>query len=257
MSSNPTQPRTNSSTPAAVRLQRVFQHVNGRCVLSDINLSIPPGQVYLLLGPNGAGKTLLMHLLTGLHPPSVGEVEVLGQPINKLTPARRTALRRNIGMVFQHGSLIGDLNILDNILLPLRCEALPRKEMARRARLIMTRLHLDGMENLYPDSLSGGLLKQVELARALIHRPQLLIWDEILDSVDAASAREVLNLIKNERTLSNMTLILTSHRQSLMTELAEQVGILERGQLLYQGSPEQVLAASASQPHLHTLLRNL
>ena len=250
-------PPINSARRAkenAIHLQQVFQHIDGRCVLSNIALRIPRGRVFLLLGPNGAGKTLLMHLLTGLHQPSVGTIEILGQPINQLSATRRAALRRDIGMVFQHGSLIGDLNILDNILLPLRCEALQRSEMARRARLIMTRLHLDGMENLYPDALSGGLLKQVELARALIHRPQLLIWDEILDSVDAASAHEVLNLIKNERTLGNMTLILTSHRQSLMTELAEQIGILERGRLLFQGSPGQVLAASASQPRLHTLL---
>jgi len=239
----------------AVHLSGVFQHIDDRCVLSNIELRIPRGRVFLLLGPNGAGKTLLMHLLTGLHRPSVGDVSILGEPINQLSAARRATLRRHIGMVFQRGSLIGDLSILDNILLPLRCESLRRAEMARRARLIMTRLHLDGMENLYPDALSGGLLKRVELARALIHRPQLLIWDEILDGVDAASAHEVLNLIKNERTLGDMTLILTSHRQSLMTQLAEQVGILDQGRLIFNGSPAQVQAASSSHPRLNTLLK--
>ena len=165
-----------------------------------------------------------------------------------------TALRRRIGVVFQGGSLIGDLSVLENILLPLRRDALTHTEMARRARLVMTRLHLDGLENLYPEALSGGRLKQVELARALIHRPDLLLWDEVLDGIDWDSAREVLNLMRNERTLSDMTLILTSHRHSLLTSLADQVGILDQGRLRFTGTFEQVRQAAASHRRLQTLL---
>jgi len=235
-------------------MQQVFQHIDGRCVLSAIDLDIAPGQVFLLLGPNGAGKSLLLHLLTGLHQPSAGHITVLGEDLASQSRRARLALRRRIGMVFQGGSLISDLNVLDNILLPLRHDALSDIEMARRARLIMTRLHLDGLENLYPGALSGGTLKQVELARALIHRPQLLIWDEVLDGVDQDSAQQVLKLMRNERTLGDMTVILTSRRHSHLSTLADHIGILDGGRLRCSGTLAQVRRATAAQQRLQTLL---
>lgn len=238
----------------AIHLQRVFQHVDGRCVLSDINLRIPAGQVFFLLGPNGAGKTLMLHLLAGLHTPSSGRVAVLGEDWSRLSNSSRAALRKRIGMVFQNGSLLGDLTVLENILLPLRREPLTRNQLARRARLMMTRLHIDGLENLYPDALSGGMLKQVELARALIHQPELLIWDEVLDGLDWDAAQEVLNLVRNERTLREMSLILTSHRPKLITGLADRLGFLERGCLRFTGNFAEAVQAGADQQRLQTML---
>ena len=248
-------PTTRSeSPPLAVHLQQVFQHIDGRCLLSAIDLSIPSGQVFLLIGPNGAGKSLLLQLLAGLHPPSAGTAMVLGHDWAQLSGAARAAQRHRIGMVFQNGSLLGDLTVLENILLPLRRDALTRNEMGRRARLIMTRLHLDGLENLYPDALSGGTLKQVELARALIHQPELLILDEVLDGLDWEAAREVLTLLRNERTRRDMTLILTSHQPGLIHDLSDQIGVLDRGRLRFSGSVDEVHRAAANHRWLQMLL---
>jgi ABC-type transporter Mla maintaining outer membrane lipid asymmetry ATPase subunit MlaF len=239
-----------------VQLQQVFQHVDGRCVLSGIDLSIATGQVFLLIGPNGAGKSLLLQLLAGLHPPSAGSVTVLGHDWAQLSGTARRAQRRRIGMVFQGGSLLGDLTVLENILLPLRHEPLNDNEMVRRARLIMTRLHLDGLENAYPHSLSGGTLKQVELARALIHEPELLIWDEVLDGLDWDAAHEVLTLIDNERSRRDMTLILTSHQPGLIHDLSDQIGVLDRSQLRFDGNFDQLRDAAAGHLWLQSLLRD-
>jgi len=238
----------------AVDLQQVFQHIDGHCVLSGIDLQVPAGQVFLLLGPNGAGKTLMLQLLSGLRQPSSGRVSVLGESFSGRSRGELKALRRRIGVVFQGGSLIGDLSVLENILLPLRQDGLRRAEMERRSRLVMTRLHLDGLENAYPHSLSGGTLRQVELARALIHRPELLIWDEVLDGVDWDSAQEVLNLMRNERSYNDMTVILTGHRRSLLTSLADRIGIIDQGRLRFIGSLQQVREAAAGHRRLQTLL---
>jgi ABC-type transporter Mla maintaining outer membrane lipid asymmetry ATPase subunit MlaF len=248
----------DAKTPApalAVQLQRVFQHIDGRCLLSDIDLNIPSGRVFLLVGPNGASKSLLLHLLAGLHPPSAGTATVLGRDWAGLSGAARVAQRQRIGMVFQNGSLLGDLTVLENILLPLRRDPLTRGEMGRRARLIMTHLHLDGLENLYPDALSGGTLKQIELARALIHQPELLIWDEVLDGLDWDAAQEVLTLIRNERSRRDMTLILTSHQPDLIHQISDQIGVLDRGRLRFSGSIDEAHRAAADHHWLHTLLK--
>ena len=120
----------------------------------------------------------------------------------------------------------------------------------------MTRLRLDGLENSYPNSLSGGTLKQVELARALIHEPELLIWDEVLDGLDWDAAHEVLTLIDNERSRRDMTLILTSHQPGLIHDLSDQIGVLDRGQMRFDGNFEQLRDAAAGHRWLQSLLRD-
>ncbi len=239
---------------AIVTFKNVFQHVKGRCVLDDINVNIEQGESFALLGPNGAGKTLLLRLIMGLDRPSSGRVEVLGREFNSLSHVELTQLRRSIGMVIQSGALLNGLTVLENLILPLRNSGDSVARMRRSARLIMTQLRLDGMENLRPNELSGGVMRKVELARALICKPALLLWDELMDGLDPVSALEILNHLQREKENNNMTFIFTTHQSGGAVLSASRIGVLDNGRLLFEGSHEQLVRAKAEQLELRYTL---
>ena len=239
---------------AIVIFKNVFQHVNGRCVLDDINMSVEQGESFALLGPNGAGKTLLLRLIMGLDFPSAGRIEVLGREFSSLTHAELWQLRRSIGMVIQSGALLNGLTVLENLILPLRNSGDSVARMRRSARLIMTQLRLDGMENLRPNELSGGVMRKVELARALICKPALLLWDELMDGLDPVSALEILNHLQREKANNNMTFIFTTHQSGGAVLSASRIGVLDNGRLLFEGSHEQLVRAKAEQLELRYTL---
>lgn len=227
----------------AVELDAVFQHVGGRCALEGIHLDVALGDSLALVGPNGAGKTLLLRLIAGLDAPTAGRIRVLGHDLAHLGRGERAALRAQLGMVFQGGSLLNGLTVAENILLPLRDSGLSREAMWRATRLAMMQLRLDGLENRYPYQLSGGLVRQIELARALIHRPQLLLWDEVVDGLDLAASLELEGLLREHRSQHAMTVITTSHLADRALRGVARVAILEAGRLIFTGTPEEARAA--------------
>ncbi len=227
----------------ALELTGVFQHVGGRCALESIDLVVAEGTWLLLVGPNGAGKSLLTRLVLGLDTPSAGQVRVLGLDLGTLVGRERQALRARLGFVLQGGSLLQDLSVLENLLLPLRSRPGGRAELARAARLVMAALRLDGLEDQAPRALSLGQRRQVELARALIHRPDLLIWDGLSDGLDPIAVRETLTVLRAQRATRPFTLIATDNRADALGDGADQVAVLERGRLIFDGTPADLQAA--------------
>jgi ABC-type multidrug transport system ATPase subunit len=127
--------------------------------------------------------------------------------------------------------------------------------MWRRARLIMTQLRLDGLENLYPHELSGGLLRKVELARALIQRPKLLMWDELLDGLDPVAVVEIEEHLAREKRSRDMTVIFTTHQTSGGLSIADRVGVLDNGRLIFDGEVKDLSRAGRDDPDLHYALK--
>lgn len=203
-----------------------------------------------MLGPNGAGKTLLLRLIMGLDRPSAGRIVVLGQDCNRLSAAGFSRLRKSLGLVLQGGGLLHGLSVAENLMLPLWTGGEATDLMARRVRLIMTQLRLDGLENLYPHELSGGVLRKVELARALIQHPKLLMWDELLDGLDPASVVELQELLTRERRTREMTILFTTHQPAGVFSLASRVGVLDSGRLLFTGSIGDLSEAGKYDPDL-------
>jgi ABC-type multidrug transport system ATPase subunit len=214
--------------------------------LDDIRLSLPEGGWLLIVGPNGAGKSLLTRLILGLDRPSAGTIQVLGHDMERLGGSAMARLRRDIGAVLQRGSLLADYSVLDNLLLPLRDAHMTRNEMARAARLVMTLLGLDGLENHLPRGLSLGQQRRVELARALIHRPRLLVWDGLSDGLDPAAARETLDVLRNLRENRQLTLIATDNVPDALTDAEDRVAVIQHGRLLFEGTREDLDVAGAT-----------
>jgi ABC-type methionine transport system ATPase subunit len=240
---------------AALSLDGVYQHVGGRMALNDICLNLPEGAWLLICGPNGAGKSLLTRLILGLDRPSAGTIQVLGHDLARLGGGAMKRLRREMGAVLQRGSLLTDHAVLENLLLPLRDAPMTRNDMARAARLVMTLLGLDGLENHLPRALSLGQQRRVELARALIHRPRLLIWDGLSDRLDPTAARDTLAVLRGLRENQRLTLIATDNVPDALAGTADRVAVLDRGRLLFDGAVTDLEAASARRFELRAVLR--
>ena len=238
-----------------LEMTSVFQHAGGHCALNDVSLRMERGEWLLLIGPNGAGKSLLSRLILRLDEPSAGTIRLFGQDLEGRGDRAMRRLRRNLGAVLQGGSLLDGMTVLENLLLPLRATPLTRNEMARAARLVMTQLQLDGLENHQTRALSLGQQRRVELARALIHKPSLLIWDGLTDGLDPAGARDVLAVLREQRESRNLTFIATDNDPGILEKDDDRVAVLDRGRLLFDGTYRALADAAENRLELRYVLR--
>jgi ABC-type multidrug transport system ATPase subunit len=238
----------------ALELTGVYQHVQGRLGLDAINLCVPEGAWLLVVGRNGAGKTLLMRLILGLDAPSAGTVRVLGRDLRRLRTAGMADLRARMGAVLQGGSLIEHRSVIENLLLPLRGQPGGAARHARAARLVIASLRLDGLENQLPRALSLGQRRQVELARALINQPSLLVWDGLTDGLDPAAIIETIQVLRGQRENRHLTLIATDNRADALGEGCDHVAVLERGRLVFAGTPAALKEALPERLELRYVL---
>jgi ABC-type transporter Mla maintaining outer membrane lipid asymmetry ATPase subunit MlaF len=195
-----------------------------------------------------------MRLVLGLDLPSAGHVRLFGMELHRLSGRDARALRARVGAVLQRGSLLDGLTVLENLLLPLRAARMARREMARAARLAMTQLQLDGMENYLPRALSVGQRRRVELARALIHRPELVIWDGLTDGLDLPAVRELFALLRTQQELRGLTVIGTDNMTLEAIGAEDRVAVLDRGRVLFDGTRAALEAAAPSRLELRYLL---
>jgi ABC-type multidrug transport system ATPase subunit len=238
-----------------LELSEVFQHVKGHCALADLDLRVEAGEWLLITGANGAGKSLLMRLILGLDIPSAGTIRVFGKDLSTLGIHGVRRLRRNVGAVLQGGSLLADLTVVENLLLPLRSLPVSNEGMARAARLVVTRLRLEGLENKLPRALSLGQRRRVELARALIHQPELLVWDGLTDGLDQPGSREIQALLLDLRETGKLTFVATDNRADLAMLQPDRIAVLDRGRLLFLGPPPELQRAAEERLDLRYLLR--
>lgn len=239
---------------AALELTGVFQHVQGHAALADIDLQLQAGEWLLVAGPNGAGKSLLTRLILGLDEPSAGTIRVLGEPIQGLGWRAMTRLRARLGAVLQGGSLLEGMNVIDNLLLPVRDLPGGRRRLGREARLVMALLRLDGLENHRPRSLSLGQRRRVELGRALIHKPELLVWDGLTDGLDPAAARDTLQVLREQRETRQLTLVATDNDPDVLGDACDRIAVLDRGRLVFNGTPTELARALPERLDLRYLL---
>jgi D-methionine transport system ATP-binding protein len=243
-----------SATPPVIELERVYQHVGGHCALNGLSLRIDANQTVLLIGPNGAGKTLLVRLLLGLDQPSAGRVRLFGEPMDTLDDRRMRRMRNLVGAVLQRGSLIEELNVVENLTLPLRAGRMGRTEISRAARLAVTLFRLDGLENKRPRMLSIGQRRLVELAQAMIRRPRLLVWDGLGDGLDRAAVRELVALLR-QQSVDGLTLLATDHETVDTVAEDARLLVLDRGRLVFDGSRAELMDQAETDITLGWILR--
>jgi putative ABC transport system ATP-binding protein len=180
--------------------------------LTDVTLTVEPGEFVAVMGPSGSGKSTLLHLAGGLERPSAGRVKVGGADLDDLDLGGLAALRRQrVGFVFQRLNLVPTLTAVENVMLPLELDGIGRKAARREAVDALGRVGIDGPLDRYPDDLSGGQQQRVAIARAIVGERSLLLTDEPTGALDSITADAVIELLASLVTERGCSLVLVTH----------------------------------------------
>jgi putative ABC transport system ATP-binding protein len=180
--------------------------------LRGVDVDVPSGELSLLVGESGCGKTTLISIIAGLLDPTAGEVSVFGEDLGRMGGRRKVAFRAaNIGFVFQQYNLLPSLTAAENAAVPLLIANVPRRQAVERAASMLEVLGLGSRVNSLPSQLSGGQQQRVAIARALVHEPRLLVCDEPTAALDAASGRNVMELVRRVAVQPGRAVIIVTH----------------------------------------------
>lgn len=226
----PPQATENHRDAPVLRARNLYKSYAGKPALAGLSLSLFPGEMVALLGPNGSGKSTLMQLLTGLFSPDQGDIEVLGY--NMRTHA--SAALAGLGVVFQQTALDLDLSVQANLLFHTDLHGLSRGDARGRIAQGLLQMGLTGQAGSPIRSLSGGTRRKVELVRALLHRPRILLMDEATVGLDPGSRLQLLQSVRKLATESNVAVLWTTH---LMEEIdvVDRLLVLKNGSLRFDG----------------------
>jgi phospholipid/cholesterol/gamma-HCH transport system ATP-binding protein len=227
-----------------VRVRGLHYAVGRRVIFDGVDLDFLRGAVTAVMGPSGSGKTTLLRLITGQLRPDRGTVEVEGRDVGRLSRREIYVLRRRMGMLFQNGALLTDLDVYENIAFPLREHTRLPERLLRH--VVLTKLQavgLRGAARLMPAELSGGMARRVALARAIVMDPDLLIYDEPFVGLDPISMGVVLRLIRRLNDALGLTSIVVSHDVREITAVADCCHLLSDGHIIASGEPNEVTAS--------------
>ena len=193
-------------------LQKIFRTEEIETwALNDVSFNVADGEFVAIMGPSGCGKSTLLNILGLLDNPTKGSYKLQGTEVATLDENHRTDLRKGvIGFVFQSFNLIDELNVRENIELPLLYMGVPAKERRRRAEEVMERMNISHREKHFPNQLSGGQQQRVAMARAVIAGPKLILADEPTGNLDSVNGQEVMNLLK-ELNQQGTTIVMVTH----------------------------------------------
>jgi len=253
MSGNCTEP--GPAVPAddvVISVRHVGTVLGGVRIHKDISLDVKAGEVLGIIGGSGSGKTTLLRLMLGLERPTEGEVLVLGQKLGNCEATDLALVRHRWGVLFQQGALFSALTVFDNIALPLReLKSLPKDLIGE---LVMQKLQQVGLKpedgSKMPAELSGGMIKRVSLARALIMDPQLLFLDEPTAGLDPASSKRFVQLIESLKREMDLTVVMVTHDVDTLFALVDRIAVLADQHLVAHGRLEQVVQQQ------HPFIRN-
>ena len=238
----PTLPAGDMPMVEIRKLWTVFKTPEKRFVVhEDLDLTVQHGEVLSLVGGSGTGKTVLLRQILGLEKPAKGEIKVLGQSVSEL--GRKGAASR-IGMLFQHGALFSAFSVLENVSFPLReLRTMPPKLVREAA---MVKLQMVGLKpedgDKMPADLSGGMIKRVALARALIMDPPLLLLDEPTSGLDPESSDGFVTLLRSLHRDLELTVIMVTHDLDTLFELSTRIAVLADRKVIIAAAPKDVIA---------------
>ncbi len=216
-----------------VDIHKTFTSSRGvQQVLRGISFSLEAGKIAALTGCSGSGKTTLLHCIGGIETPDSGSVVCFSHQITAMSAVERSRfMRKDLGVVFQKGNLLAYLTVAENIAFPLKLNRVGKKESASRIDELLEQVGLSDAKNAMPHELSGGELQRASIARALAHKPKLLLADEPTASLDSVTGREVVNLISSLSYEQECTTIFSTHDMEIIN-IADNIFQLHDGKLV-------------------------
>lgn len=229
----------------AIEAQSLSFSAEGRIILDSLDVRIQEGELLGLVGGSGSGKSTLIKCLAGLLTPDSGSVRIFGQDLTGVPEHRAEELRGDIGFVFQYSALFDSLTVFENIALaPMRRRGYSRQRARDLVRQKLAQVQLEGVEDYLPGELSGGMAKRVGLARALAMEPKILFYDEPTSGLDPPTAASIHQLICATRRNLGVTSVVVSHDVPALLQIADRIGMLEAGRIVFCGTSEEFLNSS-------------
>lgn len=236
--------QTEVQEAAVIELIELNKYFGDHHVLKGVNLKIYPGTITVLIGGSGSGKSVIVKHIMGLFKPTSGEIRVFGQDIVPLSSRELDKVRSRFGMLFQHAALLDWLSVSGNVSFPLEERTnLPANEIRDQVEDILGQLHIAELRNRMPSELSEGQKKRVGLARAIIMRPEIMIYDEPTTGQDPLRTRGVDDMIQEAQEKFDITSIVISHDMASTFRIADRIALLNEGRIAAYGTPEEVRAS--------------
>ncbi|NMY35701.1 MULTISPECIES: ATP-binding cassette domain-containing protein [unclassified Pseudomonas] len=208
--------------------------------LKGIDLAIQRGEIFGIIGRSGAGKSSLIRTINRLEQPSSGRVLIDQVDIGGFDENALVALRRQIGMIFQHFNLMSAKTVWQNVELPLKVAGVPKLQREQKVRELLALVGLQGKHTAYPAQLSGGQKQRVGIARALVHNPAILLCDEATSALDPETTQSILGLLREINQRLGLTIVLITHEMAVIRDICHRVVVLEQGRIVEQGPVWQV-----------------
>lgn len=210
-------------------------------VLKGINATFEKGKTNMIIGASGSGKSVFLKNMLGLFLPDSGNILYNEEPLNEMDDDRKSELRMDMGMLFQHSALFDSMTVEENVMFPLRMfTKMRRKERLERAHEMIERVNLEGLNKSMPSEISGGQQKRVALARAVVNYPQYLFCDEPNSGLDPRTATVIDNLIQEITKERDITTVIISHDMNSVMEIGETIVFLKDGLIAWEGNNKQI-----------------
>jgi phospholipid/cholesterol/gamma-HCH transport system ATP-binding protein len=227
-----------------------------QAVLTGVNLCIAEGESVVIIGSSGSGKSILLKHLVGLMRPNSGEVIIDGENIVAMDERRLIDVRHKFGMLFQGAALFDSMSVAENVGFALRREKkLPEAELNRRVSEALEMVELPGIEKKKPSELSGGMRKRVGLARAIVYRPEIVLYDEPTTGLDPVVSDSIDKLIVRVRDCLNVTSVVVTHDMRSARRVGQRILMLRDGKIYVEGTPDEIF--SSSDPVVHNFVNGI
>lgn len=221
-----------------LEVKNLVKNFGQKKVLKGINLKVDKGEIIGIIGPSGCGKSTFLRTINFLEVPTSGTITFENETIN--LNSNITGIRRKIGMVFQQFNLFENMPVLENIILsPVKLGLLTRKEAIKEATKLLKKIDLEDKKNYYPRELSGGQKQRIAIIRALIMKPELMLFDEPTSALDPEMIGEVTNLMR-EIAKDGMTMLVVSHEMNFIKNFSTRVIFMDEGKIIEDNTPEEI-----------------
>jgi phospholipid/cholesterol/gamma-HCH transport system ATP-binding protein len=233
-------PNTN-----AVEVRGLKRSFGRQVVLNGVDLEVPAGKIVTIVGPSGCGKTVLLKHLNLLLRPDAGSIIIDGIDVTRMRSAALNSVREKFGMLFQAGALFDSMTVFENVAFPLvEKTSLSREQIRARVLETLTAVGLQGMDAKYPSEMSGGMQKRAALARALVHRPKILMLDEPTTGLDPSRTGAIHDLIRQTQRNFGLSAVMVSHDVPAVFRISDRVAFMHRGRMQLTGTVEEVMASN-------------
>jgi phospholipid/cholesterol/gamma-HCH transport system ATP-binding protein len=237
------QPPTDSSVPRVIEAQNIHKSFDGKQILNGLSFTLHKSENLVVLGRSGTGKSVLIKCLVGLIPPDEGELCILGQNIMALDKEEDwMEIRRKVGFLFQGGALYDSMSVRENLEFPLKRQPdpMPKGEMKDAIAEVLGHVGLLDAINKMPAELSGGMKKRIALARTLVLKPEIVLYDEPTTGLDAITSREISELILHMRETYGVSSVIITHDMPCARITANRIAILHEGRFGAEGTYDEL-----------------